>query len=121
MSDDHKDFNLVTCCNCGVPFAFSTKLEELWRRDEKTFYCPNGHPQVWKKPEVSEEQKELKKLREEVKSLKTKLDEALTLTETQKKKIEELTTELEIWRPSSADKTETKDGSEQAGSGDRAG
>ena len=116
MSDS--EYNEVHCCNCGIVFKFSKKIEEMWRKDEKTFYCPNGHSLVWNKPKESTEQKELKQLKDKVKDLQSKLDEALTLTETQKKKIEELTTELEIWRPSTA---ETKDGSEQTGTGDRAG
>lgn len=115
MSDE---FNEVDCCNCGIKFKFSKKIEEMWRKDEKTFYCPNGHPLVWNKPKESEEQKELKTLRSKVKDLQEKLDAALKDVSVQKKRADELATELEIWRPSTA---ETKDGSEQTGTGDRAG
>lgn len=116
MSDEK--FNSINCCQCGIAFGFGKEVETLWRRDEKTFFCPNGHPQVWTKPKESEEQKELKKLRTKVEELQGKLDAALKDAADQKKRADELATELEIWRPSTA---ETKDGSEQTGSGDRAG
>ncbi len=97
MSAD-EDFNEVTCCDCGIVFKFSKKIEELWRNSEKTFHCPNGHSLSWPK-EDSPEQKELKALREEVAALKTKLATALADAEAQKKRADELATELEIWKP----------------------
>lgn len=94
----------VDCCSCGISFKFSKKIEEMWRKSEKTFYCPNGHTLVWTKPKESAEEKELKTLRVEVKELKEKLVAAEKQTEIQKKRVEELTTELEIWRPTTDDK-----------------
>lgn len=102
MSDD--GFNEVHCCNCGITFKFSKKIEEMWRKDEKTFYCPNGHSLVWNKPKESEEQKEIKKLKAEVKGLNEKLEAALKDAADQKKRADDLVAELEIWRPSSQDK-----------------
>lgn len=116
MSEE--DFNEVHCCNCGITFKFSKKIEEMWRKDEKTFYCPNGHSLVWHKPKESDEEKTIKKLREEVKELKEKLSAAEKKADEQKKRADELATELEIWRPTT---TETKDGSDKASAGDRAG
>lgn len=101
MSDE--DFCEVDCCNCGIQFKFSKKIEEMWRKDEKTFYCPNGHSLVWKKPKESEEQKELKKLRAEVKELKEKLAASEKNAEAEKKRADDLANELEIWRPSTTD------------------
>ncbi len=118
MGDEKKEFNAVTCCSCGVLFGIPPNVEEAWRRTEQGFHCPNGHPLVWNKPKESEEQKELKSLRDKVKDLQGKLDAALKDAADQKKRADELATELEIWRPTT---TETKDGSEQASSGDRAG
>jgi hypothetical protein len=65
-----EEYNTVTCNNCGIEFKFHKKIEDLWRDTEKTFYCPNGHGLVWKKPKESSEQKELKKLRAEIDELK---------------------------------------------------
>lgn len=100
MSDD---FNEVTCADCGIVFKFSKKIEELWRTTGKTFHCPNGHRLTWPKETETPEQKELKTLREEVKTLKGKLATALSDAEAQKKRADELATELEIWKPSTVE------------------
>lgn len=102
-----EEFNEVTCCSCGIMFGFPKRVEEQWRRTGKTFHCPNGHPLVWSvdKDKETPEQKELKSLRVEVKELKAKLATALEDVATQKKKAEELSSELEIWRPTSAEPT----------------
>lgn len=97
----------VDCCNCGITFKFSKKIEKMWRKDEKTFYCPNGHSLHWPKPKESEEEKELKKLRAEVQELKDKLAASENKAASEKKRADELASELEIWRPNTDDK---KDG-----------
>ncbi len=101
MADE--EYNEVDCCNCGIKFKFSKKIEEMWRKDEKTFFCPNGHSLVWHKPKESAEEKELKRLRAEVKELNTKLEAALKDVESQKKRADDLALELEIWHPTSTD------------------
>lgn len=98
-----EDLCEVDCCTCGINFKFSKKIEEMWRKSEKTFHCPNGHPLQWTKSKETDEQKELKKLRVEVKELNDKLLAANKQAEEQKKKVDELTTELEIWRPTTND------------------
>jgi hypothetical protein len=35
------------CINCGVPFGLEGKYRKDLLRTGKTFYCPNGHPQVF--------------------------------------------------------------------------
>jgi len=98
MSEE--EFCAVNCNECGITFKFSTKIEEMWRKSSKTFFCPNGHSLHWPKQTETAEQKELKKLRAEVSSLTDKLTAAEKNVTDQKKKIDELTAELEIWRPS---------------------
>lgn len=115
---DEEVFNKVTCCTCGILFGFAKRIEKEWRRNEKGFNCPNGHPLVWSKPTESEETKELKKLRVEVQNLKTKLESAQTKADSQEKKITELTAELEIWCPSSATNKESNGDSKQVRTGD---
>ena len=100
MSDD---FCEVDCCTCGIKFKFSKKIEEMWRKSGKSFLCPNGHSLSWTVEKETPETKELKTLRTEVKELKTKLETALKDVESQKKRADDLQTELEIWRPTSAD------------------
>jgi predicted RNase H-like nuclease (RuvC/YqgF family) len=104
MSEEKEEFNCVTCDTCGLDFKFPQKVEDLWRKSEKTFYCPNGHGLVWTKPKETDEEKELKKLRTEVKELKEKLLAAERQSEEHKKRVDELAAELEIWQPSYADK-----------------
>lgn len=116
-----KEIETFTCCECGIKFGFSNEVAELWRKQrsdgkKKLFYCPNGHGLEFSGE--TQDQKELKTLREKVKDLQTKLEAALKDVADQKKRADELATELEIWRPTTQ---ETKDGSEQTGSGDRAG
>lgn len=98
-----EEYNTVTCNSCGIEFKFQQKIEDLWRKSGKTFYCPNGHGLVWNKPKVSPEEEEIKSLKVEVKELKVKLDAALKDAESQKKRADELATELEIWRPSTTE------------------
>lgn len=101
MSDE--EFCVVNCNECGITFKFSKKIEDMWRKSSKTFYCPNGHSLHWPKPKESEEERELKKLRAEVKSLTEKLAAAEKKAEDQKKRADELASELEIWRPTTND------------------
>jgi len=42
-----ESFKIEHCFNCGVPFCITTELQERRLRDHKTFYCPNGHGQVY--------------------------------------------------------------------------
>lgn len=39
------DFESVTCCNCGVPFAAPSYFFERRRQTHEWFYCPSGHQQ----------------------------------------------------------------------------
>jgi hypothetical protein len=105
MSEEYCE---VDCCSCGIKFKFSTKIEEMWRKSAKPFFCPNGHGLSYPKEKETPEQKELKTLRTEVKELKTKLESALKDVDTHKKRVDEIQMELEIWKPStSADDKET--------------
>lgn len=36
-----------TCIKCGVKFAFPEELDSKLRENHETFYCPNGHPQMY--------------------------------------------------------------------------
>ena len=101
MSEE--EFCVVNCNECGITFKFSKKIEDMWRKSSKTFFCPNGHSLHWPKPKESEEEKELKKLRAEVNELRTKLVAADKRADEQKKRADELASELEIWRPTTTD------------------
>lgn len=42
------DLFVTDCANCGVVFAMTEEFEERRRDDHRTWYCPNGHPLVFK-------------------------------------------------------------------------
>ncbi len=48
-----------TCCNCHIAFAMPQELQVKCKQDGTTFYCPNGHPQVYSKPEITKLQEQL--------------------------------------------------------------
>lgn len=54
----------IQCCSCGTYFTMQNDLENLRRRDGKSFYCPNGHKQYWTPPPSGEEKKIMKLERE---------------------------------------------------------
>ena len=58
------------CCNtgCGVPFSLPEHVYQQSRRlgKERTFYCPNGHAQVYQRTEEE-------RLKERVASLEREL------------------------------------------------
>lgn len=50
------------CASCGIYFGFPESFEAVKRRTGATFYCPNGHPQVYPDKAMLETQlAELKK------------------------------------------------------------
>jgi len=67
-----------TCCNCGVSFAMPSDLRNSLQNDpSKSFYCPNGHGQHYRK---SKEQR----LREEAEAKLRTAQEALHDSDTVK-------------------------------------
>lgn len=51
-------FEVDTCAECAIQFAYPTKFQQERRKDHRTFYCPNGHPLVFK---AETEEERLKK------------------------------------------------------------
>ena len=79
----------IHCSECSIYFGITDITYDSCKKNSKRIYhCPNGHKQHF--PDKNTD--ELSQLRIEVKELKEKLDIA-------DKKIEELTLELEIWKP----------------------
>ena len=108
MSEE--EFCSVNCCECGITFKFTKTIEKMWRDSGKNFFCPNGHTLHWSKPVETEDQKELKKLKVELASLKEKLAAAEKKATDQKKLADDLAAELEIWRPSTSSNEDQKVG-----------
>ena len=57
-----KTFTVGTCVSCGVDFAMTDDLIRARRRDGKTFWCPNGHPQSYTETDATR----LKKAQQEL-------------------------------------------------------
>lgn len=38
----------ISCGKCGIDFTVPDHWEQSRRNDHETFYCPNGHPRVFK-------------------------------------------------------------------------
>jgi len=36
-------WDVIDCPRCGVLFAVTEELDDRWRSNGKSFYCPNGH------------------------------------------------------------------------------
>lgn len=104
MSEEGKKEELYTqnCPTCGIVFGIPAKMETIWRNNHNTFHCPNGHNLSWsgESPKDKEHRLRLK----EVEDLKEKLAKAEKELAASKKMVEELQTELEIWRPTTNDK-----------------
>lgn len=47
------------CGECGISFSMPEKFINERKEDGGTFYCPNGHPRVFREPEVKRLKKEL--------------------------------------------------------------
>lgn len=58
----------ISCCECGLVFAFDENYVNRFKKSHKFFYCPNGHAQHF--PQKTEEDK----LRGQVKALRDMLD-----------------------------------------------
>jgi len=94
MSEIKREFVDTHCKGCGIHFGFEAENEDAWRKSSKKFYCPNGCSLAFPKADP-----EIETLRKEIADLKKKLASSLEREETQKKKIEELQNEIDIWHP----------------------
>lgn len=48
------EFTTVQCCECGTLFGMTETFRLKRQDDGATFYCPNGHSQVYCKPRITE-------------------------------------------------------------------
>lgn len=49
----------IACGECGVDFCLPAPLYDALRENGKTFYCPNGHPRVFREGPKDRRIKEL--------------------------------------------------------------
>lgn len=71
------DFLSVTCCECGIAFAFDKNFHNRRVADHKIFYCPSGHSQHFTdKSEVERLKEQLKWSRRSADSVRSQLGKA---------------------------------------------
>jgi len=80
---------LVTeeCCACGIVFAIPQQVNERLRTKGGTFYCPNGHSQVYTEPDIEVLRKKLLAEQQHSQHLETQLNGALDNLNTTKKEL----------------------------------
>ena len=50
----------MSCGKCGIPFAVPQNVQENWRESGHQFYCPNGHPRVYRESTVDTLRREIR-------------------------------------------------------------
>ena len=80
---------LVTeeCCACGIVFAMPQQVNERLRTKGGTFYCPNGHSQVYTEPDIEVLRKKLLAEQQRSQHFETQLNGALDNLATKKKEL----------------------------------
>ncbi len=80
---------LVTeeCCACGIVFAMPQQVNERLRTKGGTFYCPNGHSQVYTEPDIEVLRKKLVTEQKRSQNFETQLNGALDNLNTTKKEL----------------------------------
>ena len=80
---------LVTeeCCACGIVFAMPQEVNERLRTKGGTFYCPNGHSQVYTEPDIEVLRKKLLAEQQRSRKFETQLNGALDSLNTTKKEL----------------------------------
>jgi len=80
---------LVTeeCCACGVVFAMPQQVNERLRTKGGTFYCPNGHSQVYTEPDIEVLKRKLRASENRASNLEYQLNGALDDLATKKKEL----------------------------------
>jgi hypothetical protein len=46
---------VITCCNCGIQFTMPELLRQRRSDDGGDFHCPNGHANVYRSTELTQE------------------------------------------------------------------
>lgn len=71
---------IETCCNCGMPFAFTAEFKAERKRKGDTFYCPNGHPQHYVESDEARHKREVEELNRKLANREWELQMATSAT-----------------------------------------
>jgi hypothetical protein len=88
-----------TCINCGIVFPMRESHISQLRRSEATFYCPNGHGQVYKAgpTEADKLRVEINRLRSEIADYQRWLSESNAKLSNERKKFRCVVTGCDHW------------------------
>ena len=75
------------CCACGIVFAMPREVNERLRTKGGTFYCPNGHSQVYAEPDIEVLKRKLQASEDMASNLKHQLNGALDNLATKRKEL----------------------------------
>jgi hypothetical protein len=75
----------VCCGECGVTFAVPEKFLSERRYDQKTFYCPNGHPRAFCRSERQELEQRIARKTAELDQMKADRDRQRELREAEER------------------------------------
>lgn len=53
------EFAMITCAECGIHFAVPAHYQNCRAEDHKTFWCPNGHQQSYRRETEADKYKRL--------------------------------------------------------------
>jgi|ERR1700761_62033 len=56
----------VSCSKCNIFFAVEASVRQRWQREGGTFYCPNGHSQIYRETDTARLQKQLEVARNDI-------------------------------------------------------
>lgn len=89
-----ESFEILSCATCAVRFALHESHVQRRRKDNKTFYCPNQHRNVYTKKTDTEIEK-LKKKVEEQEATIQKLIKEKNILQTEKSELQAANGNLE--------------------------
>lgn len=58
--DTYVTMETIICYKCAIPFGVPSNYRQHLRNTGDTFYCPNGHSQVYSKPRIKSLEEQLK-------------------------------------------------------------
>lgn len=70
------DFTAHECCNCAIPFYIPSVLDKQLRESKASFYCPHGHPQVYRESTSDQLRRENERKNAEANRLQIELNSA---------------------------------------------
>jgi hypothetical protein len=75
---------ILTCGKCGITFGMPEMRVKECRKHSETFYCPNGHPRVYRTSTEDRLREDLKRAEDRRAETRARLDQARASASAQK-------------------------------------